>query len=270
MCISLYPAHLTNTLIMGNVVEREGQTVHVVAYQNRVTNTSGKKNLMVLLVPAAAQLGPDNFIATSQAPNVLEDIVTATTVVSRGFTLGGGSEPTRGGMVVFRHDVFTIGAGYCRSREDLEEALAQFPEDVRPDLNWSVLEDLPETHPGFQLVLAAFDVRDAAKALLAYWYVPTDPTTLFLPAFDAHDGRKPQPGAFVDVDHTIFVGSADGTYVRYSDELGELAPFVPDQVLRVDVYGGLPNGDFTHKVGSRAVHRTNCGKVFALSRYSHG
>lgn len=149
-------------------------------------------------------------------------------------------------MTVFNHGLYTIAVGREVTKEVLVEALSRVPADRRPELNWDVLGAYPQLYPDYTLAFCCFNTREIAEAgPLLYHYQPLDPSKLFLPALDAHDGRRPVPGAPVGTDHDLLVGSTTGQSVNYRDRLGDLAEYLPRWVLRAAVSDWLPNGDFT-------------------------
>ncbi len=279
MCVSLYPARLSQTRLMGHCTQIQGQTRHVIGYQNTVRNRHSGPNAMVLPVPVApgAPFGPRNFLDTSRARNILKDMVDATTVRTRGGgSFGGGAK----GMMVFDHDIYSVAVGQEVTEAALREALDSVPERRRPDLNWSVLKAYPTDYPaeaGWWLAIFCFDNAEAADAdPLLYHYQPANPDELFLPALDAHHGGAPVPGELVDTDHDILVGSDTGVPVHYTDGPNAgLAQYLPQRVRRAPVHDKLPNGDFVvnvHEANSSAsprVLRTNSSRSFLLEHASY-
>jgi hypothetical protein len=246
MCVSLHPAELSATRLMGHVATVDGETRHVIGYQNVAKNHHHGANAMVLPIPSAGELDESNFLDTTHAPHILKDMVEATTL--RGRTFGGGRGTSKGAprMRVFDHGIYSIALGRDVTKDALDEAMTRVPANRRPDLNWDVLSVYPELYPGWWLAFCCFDNRQAAQGTpLLYHYRPLDEFTLFLPALDAHDGQRPRTGRRVEVDHDILVGVDGGATVRYQDSLGALAPYLPTQVVRANVSDGvLPNGDF--------------------------
>jgi hypothetical protein len=256
---------------MGNIVRlANGGLRHVIGYQNTAQNLHDGPNAMILPIPAANELGPRSFLDTSRAPHILADMVASTTIQSRGLA-GGGSFGAP--MTVFDHGVYSIAVGREVTEAALTEALALIPERRRPQLNWDVLGAYPELYPGSTLAILCYDAREATEAgPLLYHYQPLDPTTLFLPALDAHTGRRPVPGELVIVDHDILVGSDTGAEVDYRDNLGILDAFLPRRVLRCGIADRLPNGDFTVDTaqlanGTAQAVRTNSTQQYTLTRH---
>jgi hypothetical protein len=57
---------------------------------------------------------------------------------------------------------------------------------------------------------------------LLWWYEPKDPSHLFMPALDAHDGLPPEPGSDVDVDHVLVVGRTTSARWGWRRTLGRV------------------------------------------------
>lgn len=277
MCITAHRARLTNTILYGGLAEHQGDLVHVTGYQNTVANQHTGPNMMILPVPAEpGSMTPENFLDTERTPGVLQDMVTALRLSGGGskglsFSRSIGSAPP---MQVFNHGIYTVAMGYEVTEAALQEALARVPAQKRPTPNWEVLLSFPENFPGETLLYLCFDNAEAAKATpLMYWYKPmtAGSTRVFLPALDGHDGRAPQPGKMVGVDHTIIVGEmrSGGVPVRYQGDVEPLRPFLPERVLGCDLSNTwLPNGDFVVDLdpnarGSRMIERTHSSERFA-------
>lgn len=71
MCITTEPARLTNTTIYSAEAQRNGETFHVIGYQNTVVAKKGP-NAMILPLPAAGPLGPANCIDTRGFKDILK------------------------------------------------------------------------------------------------------------------------------------------------------------------------------------------------------
>jgi hypothetical protein len=269
MCVSLAPAHFSKTKGLAAETKRGRKIVHLLGYQNTVSNLSarrsggfrrvaapvstGQGNAMFLPIPAkAGTMTEANVIDTSSCPNILKDMERA---ILPPVTRGGGR---RGGTLgkglpdsvrVFDHDIYTV---VLASRaEDIPAALKLVPEHKRPALNKSIFEAYARWYPGWTFALCCFNTDQEADAKpLLWWYEPLNKDVLFFPALDAHDGNAPDLQANVLVDHAIIVSShrmteGAGTEVHYTDTLSEqLRALLPKHVLGRQHNQNMRQGDF--------------------------
>lgn len=268
MCMTTGQAHLDSTIIYTGVAERDGKLVHVTLYGNKVKNLASGGNAMILAVPART-LDPKNFIDMTGCSSVLEDMKNASTPVARSFIKS--LEPlSLGAVQVFDSGIYTcVVVGPEASIGDVALALAErVPEHKRPSLTPAYLSGIQgayrrrfdkssrlsdslkeqDAHQDPFLMIACFSNREAATDLLGYWYEPTDPSSLFFPGLDDHDGEVPGAG-LVDRDHALITGSntkSQGFPVQYSDAIPpDLRRLLPTYVASYEIEGTTLNGDFT-------------------------
>jgi hypothetical protein len=248
MCISIGESKMTSTHLYVGEAEKNGKTVHILAYQN--TAESSGPNAMILPFPTQVKMTQDNIIDTSSFKNFLKNISDAskrieyTKSARRGFTLG----VAAAGMDSFA-EVFSVGS-YTVVLADhvaqIPEALKRVPENRRPAVSNSFLIGFGQLYPKQPVALCCWNGSIEAEPLL-WWYEPKNPGTLFVPTMDAHDGNPPKLYKPVYTDHIISVGAVGptkGNKVNYSNK-------IPDEVmdlLPTHVFGGklpyqIPNGD---------------------------
>lgn len=266
MCVCAAPARLSNTILYAGIARRRGTPVHVMGYQNRAQNLAEGANCMLLHIPSAAPMDPDNMVDTSPCPSVLEDLVRwlapgpPPDLASLGAVPGAAPAPV---VHVFQKGIYTV---VLSNRWDLAHAaLAQVPARQRPAISAELLRFYGERFPGWHLALCCFDNREVATSTpLLWWYEPLFPRTLMAPAIDAHTGAPPDLAADVRRDHRVVFGaieSADGESAdrpgqprgipfrrdRYPDDVAEL---MPARAHLHGAHGSEPNGDFLLDVAS--------------------
>lgn len=259
MCCSLRPAKLTNTVLYAAEALHEGRRVHVMGYQNRAENLSKGPNAMLLPIPARAPMGPDNMLDTTGAKNIMRDYAQAVRPPRSRY---GGPAPASESVQVFDKGSFTVALADKAS--DLAGAVGRIPANKRPEVNAEVFAVYDQLYPGWKMALCAWDGTLEAEPLL-WWYEPQDPTTLFMPALDAHDGGPPRIGANVEVDHSVVVGSVTnptGKQVLFRDALPtHLTPFLATKVSGVEFHErSMRNGDFvcpTNNLGATHIQRVS-------------
>lgn len=260
MCCSLRPAKLTNTILYAAEATHDGRLVHVMGYQNRAANQSEGANAMLLPIPSDVSMSPDNMLDTTAAKWVLKDyagaIRAAHTRLSRGT-----KSALLGSYGDRRVQVFDKGSysvALAENARDLVAALDYLPVGRRPLANGEIFDAYDRFYPNWKMALCSWSGIIEAEPLL-WWYEPKDPSQLFMPALDAHDGHAPRVESTVGVDHTIVVGSATapkGYAVHFRDTIPDtLKPFLATKVAGLEFESGtsLKNGDFRCKVAN--VHK---------------
>lgn len=241
MCCTVRAADLSNTKLYAGEAHRGDTYVHVMAYQNKAA-TKGP-NAMILPIPAATMLGPENVIDTRSFPHFLDDIQDA--VESSGFiTFGGGGELSE--AQVFDTGSYTVVLAERASA--IARALDRVPEQKRPPLNPEILRAFEDLYAGWPLAVCCWDGTIQAEPLL-WWYEPKMPDWLFAPALDAHDGGPPNTRVQVDVDHNIAFGLArhrkDDPEVVYHDRIPTtVRELLPNSVVGTSIDRTMQNGDF--------------------------
>ncbi len=221
-----------------------------------VKAAAGTGNAMILPIPDAV----DNIelIDTTSCPNFLKDIRSALTPRTRGLRRGVSFGVDAKSVRIIEFDVYTIVI--AKSAKDLAKVIKSdaISEDRRPALNDDIFKAYAKWYPNWAIAVCCFSNTDAKRAKpLLFSYEPTkqeDKDYLFVPSLDAHDGKVPDLNAKVDVDHTIFVSTADmsephSMTVFYSDPeiaLG-VAHLLPRKVMGKVVSGQYRNGDIVFK-----------------------
>ncbi len=252
MCVSLSRARFAETVVMNAEVKHPTHgLIHTLVYQNLVVNLDQGPNAMILHLPAIGELTPANLLDTRQARHLARDLESAIIAPSLSRSLGmprllSAGEP-RGIVHTFEFDVYSVVLAQYPS--DVPAALSRVPADRRPAINNEIFSFYERVYPGNWLALCCFNNRDAKLAApLMFWYHPSNPRELRVPAIDAHDGSPPRVGELVDVDHAVIFGShrlvERGQVVRYTDQLGGLADFLPQRIIGERATGRRPNGDW--------------------------
>ena len=262
MCVSLKQAILTQTIAMAYATHhpKSKQPIVVLGYQMNAENQSAGGNAMLLHVPASVDIGPENMLDTSQTPRVLEDIAKAVRPVRNRF-MGGddmlrsASFGRKASVQVFDHGDFTIVMS--QDIRAAHEALARVREDRRPEIPTETVDFYANTLHDQRFMFWCWSGKASRKAPpIMFWYEPSQTNTLFVPGIDAHDGKAPDLGAYVELDHTFAAGhfsldfNSGASFVEYSDGIpAELRPFLPRYVKgQSDIRGRYKNGDFAVRV----------------------
>lgn len=206
MCITSGPAKLAKTVVYAGLAQRDGRDVHVMGYQNRAENLADGPNCMILHLPSAMPMSPDNMVDTSGCPKLLDKLLDA--VRERTFlaSLSALSEPEPPVVHVFNKGIYTV---VLANRPDLVAgALHRVPAERRPAISAELLEFYETWFPSWHLALCCFSNREATTTTpLLWWYESMFPDVLLAPAIDCHSGGAPPIGELTRRDHALVFGS---------------------------------------------------------------
>jgi hypothetical protein len=252
MCCSTASANFEATKILLNETSMPGVgRVHVLLYQNAVVSYAGP-NAMLLHIPSAALLGPENFISTTDFPSVLDDMVTAVSPpLTRGISAGPRAAAASS-VQVFESGIYHVVL--ARNAAEIPAALDRVPPEKRPPLNQALFDFYARAFgDSWHVALCCFNTERMAEAPpLMLWYPPlaSEDGRFRLPALDCHTGDIPDLHARVDVDHWLFVASDEmegGRGVYYTNEIPEdVRCLLPDRVHGAYFARPMPNGDFVY------------------------
>lgn len=247
MCCTFTKSVMSKTRIYVGEAERNGETVHVLAYQNAAKTTG--PNAMVLPFPTHTAMGPENVIDTRKFKNFLKDITEASRQITKGFSADG---MQRRGMTLGAKSVaqvFNVGSYtvvLADNVKQIPEALERVPADRRPTVSKNFLKGYGTLYPKDPIAVCCWNGSIEAEPLM-WWYVPRDRTELFIPTMDAHDGEAPVRGMEVSTDHIISVGSVgptNGYEVRYTEDLPQtVRDLLPSHVHGHKLPHYMENGD---------------------------
>ena len=206
MCMSSSPAIFTNTSIYAAETKFQDKYVHVLGYQNMAQNLNNGPNAMILPLPSAEEMGPENMVDTRNFKSFFSDMKEAFTRRTRSMSFGTKSARLNYDSIAQVFDVGSYTVVLAKNAQAISEALERVPENKRPKLSESFLEGFKELYPNSHLAVCCWDGTVEAEPLL-WWYEPLDKNNLFIPTMDAHDGNAPDLNAKVTMDHSIFVGS---------------------------------------------------------------
>lgn len=273
MCVSMYPARLTGTVLyFGDAIHPKHGYVHVLGYQNQVQNQFSGPNAMILHFPTSRPMTPENVVDTEPFSKFMDDMVSALRPpVPRGGLLA--KSATRGADTMvhsFEHGIYHIVMSADASQ--IPKALQTVPEEKRPRVNQKLFDWYAREFPQRTLALCCFNNTEARKATPMLWYYsPIDNSTFFAPAVDSHTGDVPDFNEMVYVDHWCIVGSPNLTTqsrhvapVNYQQRLSEeAAALLPRFVMGRQFSGQMPNSDFLLPNASKALL---AGDLSALGR----
>jgi hypothetical protein len=250
MCCSTARADFEATKILLNETSVPGVgRVHVLLYQNAVVSYAGP-NAMLLHIPSASPMGPENFIATTDFPGVLDDMVRVVEPPAPNMTRS--LAAAAASVQVFESGIYHVVL--ATSPAEIPAALDRVPPEKRPPLNQALFDFYARTFgDSWHVALCCFNTRWMAKAPpLMLWYPPlaSEDGRFRLPALDCHTGDVPDLDATVDVDHWLFVASDEmesGEEVHYSDDIpADVRRLLPNRVHGARFTRPLPNGDFVY------------------------
>lgn len=204
MCVSSAAALFTGTtLYLGRQTHAEHGLIHVLGYQNTVTNLAAGPNAMLLHLPAIG-MAPDNLVTVGRDSDFLDRIAAGAIPVSRSAGvdwMGGGEE-----VQVFEHDIYTMLLASDATM--LPSALHRVDPRKRPSLDPDLLAFYADHYPRHAMLLCCFDNAEAQRAKpLLLRYQPHEPDLLVAPALDCHTGAPPDLSAPVVVDHQVIFGT---------------------------------------------------------------
>lgn len=260
MCMTLQPSRMSGTILYGAETTHNDQLLHVMGYQNRAENLGSGPNAMILPIPSALPMGPENAIDLRACKNVLRDY--EKTFVAMG-------QPRSRGMKNFGPDslgvkkvqVFDSGSYTVVLASDakyIDSALSQVPVDRRPNPNPAIFEAYGKLYPGWHIAMCCYNGTVDAEPML-WQYQPLDPSHLWLPALDGHDGRAPNLTANVQRDHTVIVSLVNSPRSKFAyrtatkEDIHTLSgEVIPDNLqylfgkhfFGTQTHGETRNGDF--------------------------
>lgn len=249
MCCTIgrVAAKLTGTRLYVGEAEKDGKTVHVLAYQNKAE--SNGPNAMVLPFPTNTEMSEDNVIDTRQFKHFLQDISNASLRQSKG--MRGDRLLSRSAMgsansVAAVFDVGSYTVVLAEHVGQIPEALTRVKTARRPTVSEAFLEGYDEFYPDQPIAICCWEGNIKSEPLM-WWYEPKDKSQLFIPTMDAHDGNAPQLHQQVKTDHIISVGTHNrrgGYEVFYQDQIPDaIKSLLPPSVSGTKLPVWMENGD---------------------------
>jgi hypothetical protein len=223
MCVSTAPARLSRTIVYAGVAQRAGKRVHVMGYQNQAENLDAGPNCMILHIPSAAPMTPENMVDTSACPWVLSRLARA----ARGPAPAAAGYAPRSRSAapvvhVFQKGIYTVVL--ANHWELAHQALTRVPAHQRPAVSAELLAFYGKHFPGWHLALCCFENHEAVTSdPLLWWFEPLFPDRLMAPGIDAHTGQPPSLRSHVQRDHELVFGMSQGS------PQGSLMPVHPHQ-----------------------------------------
>lgn len=239
MCLTSGPAKLSGTKILAMRLENQQ---HLIAYSNSVENTSGRPNSMILPVPG--KLSKEDFFDTTAYPHFMDEIEEQIKpkVRSKSFSrsLSANDDLSFENFQLGNYNVFI-----SESAQTIGKAIEKLEDSKRPEISKDILSFLDERYKGWSFVICCFDAKDKVSAQpVMFKYTPLNKDILFFPAIDSHDGKAPDMGRNVHVDHYIItnIENPSKSEVPFTEPVPE---FLKDFNYVGMVYDGyFSNGDF--------------------------
>lgn len=257
MCLTFGRSEMSNTIVYAGEALRGGRLVHVLGYSNKAKSLSGP-NAMILPIPSAVPLTEKNAIDTTYAKNLLKDCSTAVTRDLKGASdsFGGNSRGMRS-MKAIRFDVGSYTVVVGQNASDVHNVLQTVDISKRPKINEAILSAYARLYPEWPIAVCCFNA-DVAPEPLLWWYEPKDPSRLFAPGLDGHDGDVPNLKSLVRREHVVVFGSTfhpKGHMVHYQDDLSdEIATLFPMKVIGAPIRHNTRNGDWYVPVDHSGMH----------------
>lgn len=268
MCITVEPARLSNTILLAHQVEHEGRTVNVLGYQNHANSRSNGPNAMVLPIPSAVAMGPENCIDMTGAEKVFRQYEETLRPRTRGvdFSKGVPAGSATNDLQVFESGSYTVLLTKEVNLKALREAMEALPEGKRLELSLGqakVFSSFRKLYPDWHIAICIWRGKIAPEPLL-WWYEPMAEfkDKHFLPGLDAHDGNPPDPSLkSVPLDHTLVIG-APKAEERFRNNASDVVGDAPPHLRK-----WLPNNVFGAILHDRQAR--NGDWVFPKERWNY-
>lgn len=219
---------------------KSGEDVHVMGYQNSVRGSVPGPNAMILPIPSATLLGPENLVDARPFKGIIKSyrqaVVDMKPKFRRSFDMTKGSlmlgASAAGSYQVFQSGSYTVAS--ADSAAALGKAIKEVPDRVRPNIPIKFLIALNKMYPGWSFLACCFsgyDVQEQDLDPVVLWYkaIPERNNRLFAPAVDAHDGEPPNLGASVTRDHTLAFGLSAAEEFREAPGIKRAKASLPEE-----------------------------------------
>jgi hypothetical protein len=277
MCITSSRALLDNSYIGAWDIElpKLGYR-HVLAYQNRVKNSSEGPNCMLLHIPSKKNIEPEWLIDSSNHPTFLTDLYSHIDPVDTSeMWMSPSSEPNN---YVIEQGVYHIAILNNLDENSIADTLKLIPKRKLPLIKSELIHFFRKNFPDFPLLLCCFDNKEAqfAAPILVH-FPPRFPDTLMFNTIDAH-GSVPNVDQKIDFHQKIIFGTykkqskKDSVYIKMiPDELvsfiteSPLAAYSPNYIAAIDFKDrrAVPNKDVC--VNLTDIHNMDLPQIkFAL------
>lgn len=259
MCVTARPANLSNTIIYAGEAKVTGVYFHVLGYQNRAANKANGPNAMILPIPSAKPMSPNNIVDTSKCPNILKAYQTAVArPVYRSMTKGMSRGIPKGVAQVFDSGMYTVVL--AANAMQIPEALGRVAAHKRPSISMELLEAYDRWYQGWPIAVCCFQETAVEPDPIVWAYDPLVPDHLFLPTLDAHDGGVPKVNHRIKLDHTFVFGSTinpNGRKVYFGEkpDLSDVNHILPNLVF------GRHNDEDTETVYRNGDHWMHVDKL---------
>jgi hypothetical protein len=206
MCVTTQKALLNYTYIgTWDIEHPEYGYRHVLIYQNTPANLSDQPNCMLLHIPSAKPLTPENIIDTSEDASFLKKIYDA--ITPKMAYRGGDTVRSIGLNIVFEMGIYDIAILNDCSSAAVQEAMLQVPEEKRVTISEEMLDFYRNTFPDWPLVLCCFNNQVASEGSpIMIHYSPLHKNTLNLPTIDSH-GSVPVLDRPIPFHQKLIIGS---------------------------------------------------------------
>lgn len=212
---------MSGTILYAAETTKNDRLIHVMGYQNRAENLGTGPNAMLLPIPSALPMGPENAVDMTKCKTVLRDYEKAYLANqrrNRGMSKSLGVDSDSFDKVqVFDSGSYTVVL--ASDAKFINTALNQVPENKRPRPNPMIFDAYSKLYPGWHIALCCYDGSVDAEPMV-WQYEPLDPSHLWLPALDGHDGKIPNLTASVLRDHTVIISLVNSPKAKFATEVG--------------------------------------------------
>ncbi len=242
MCITTEDARLDATCVGAWDIQHPKYGYrHVLAYQNKPQNLSDKPNCMLLHVPSAEPLTPENIVDTRDCPNLFSQL--QINALKKTNHLG------RGGVASAPNHLVTMGIYHIailNNVKQAEEVISKIPRQKQPKIKQTFFDFYQKYFPNYPLLLCCFNNQDIAKASpILIHYSPINRDYLMIPNLEGH-GSLPIIGEKIATNRMYFYGTTNPSKInpRITNDIPKnLHPFLPKWIDTQYVDFFLPNTD---------------------------
>src|ERR1035437_3466696 len=225
MCITVNHAELSKTKILSLELESGN---HFIAYSNKVKNTSGKQNAMILPIPGEAK--PEWFHDTTEYKGFMDEIINKSRHAQDYLGILNRSILSSKGVEKFELGMYSVGLS--KDFKGIEDFIQQLPEEKKPSISKELKHFFLEKYAGWSFAICLFasdKIIDAQP--IAFEYKPFLKDYLYFPTTDSHDGGAPKINSNIVTDHTFIfehTGIMDEDKYTYVKKFVTLEAKVPD------------------------------------------
>jgi hypothetical protein len=266
MCITTLTAELHSTLIgVWDINHPQHGYRHVLAYQNVPINQSNSANCMLLHIPSAEALTPDDILNTEDSPNFLRETINKILVKKQeeefdGMTRGLREQPQN---YITQMGVYHIAI--LNNVKDAQQTLNQIPSEKRPVIEQKFFDFFEEKFPNFPLLLCCFNNQDALEASpIMVHFSPIRKDVFQANMLESH-GDLPELGSPYNAHQILLYGSqkkeaakGDVREIDWTAAPEDLQEYLP-KYGQVEDFRRMPIDNYDLLIDANAIGKGNKG-----------